>query len=182
MKFGDITNSAVLGGWTLIMRDANELPQDLASAFGDVFDRVGATYTPAYYLATQVVNGTNHKLIAERTRLVSGGKNLKDFAVVTINIPSGSVGGKGATLVSEEDVTDFVLRDDVEKGVKKALSEFVGATIKPLFEIGTQIVKGVNYHFICENTIAYPNAEPHLTRVAINKYQDYWTIAEIEKL
>ena len=180
---GGITNSEALGGWILKMRKVNRLPQDVASAFGLVFeDNLGATYVPMYYLATQLVNGTNHKLIAERIKIVSKGKQIKDFVVVTINIPAGSIGGQGATKVSEEDATDFILRDDVEKGFKKAMSDFTGAEHKPIFEIGTQVVKGINYHFICESKVVYPNAEPYLTRVVINNFKDNWAIIEIEKL
>ena len=184
MVLGGITNSPALGGWTLKMRKADRLPQDVASAFYDVFDskKLGVTYVPAYYLAAQLVNGMNHKLIAERTKLVSKGKQIKDFAVVTLNIPAGSIGGKGATKVSEEDATDFVLRDDIEKGFKKAMSNYVGVEHKPIFEIGEQIVAGVNYHFICESRIVHPDAEPYLTRVVINNFKDTWSIVEIEKL
>lgn len=182
MIFGGITNAATLGSYTLNLHSAAELPQDVASAVGTLFERVGATYTPVYYIGSQLVNGMNHKLVAERVKLVSGGKTIKDFVVVTINIPAGSVGGAGATIVSEDDANTFVLRDNIEKGVKKALAEFTGATIKPIFEIGTQVVKGTNYHFLCENTITYPGAEPYLTRVVFNNFQDNWKIVEIDKL
>ena len=183
MIVGGLTNSDLLGGWILKLRSANRLPQDVATAFGNLFsDKLGATYTPEYYVATQPVNGMNHKLIAERTKLVSKGKFIKDFAVITINIPAGSVGGKGATKVSEEDTSDFILRDDIEKGFKKAMSNYLGVEHKPLLEIGTQVVKGINYHFICESKIVHPDAEPYLTRVVVNNFQDTWTIVEIEKL
>ena len=180
---GGITNSDVLGGWILKLRKADRLPQDVATAFGDIFgDNLGAKHTPAYYVAAQLANGMNHKLIAEVDKMVSKGKIVKDFSVVTINIPAGSVGGKGATKVSEEDASDFVLRDDIEKGFKKAMANFIGVEHKPLLEIGTQVVKGINYHFICKSQIARPDVEPYLTRVVVNNFQDTWTIVEIEKL
>ena len=183
MLLGGITNSAALGGWILKMRKADRLPQDVATAFVDIFGKlVGGSYTPEYYVATQPVNGMNHKLIAERNKMVSKGKMVKDFAVVTINIPAGSIGGKGATKVSEEDASDFVLRDDIEKGFKKAMKDYLGVEHKPLLEIGEQVVKGINYHFICESKIVYPDAEPYLTRVVVNNFQDKWTVVEIEKL
>ena len=87
-----------------------------------------------------------------------------------------------ATKVSEDDATTFILRDEIEKGVKKALSEHIGLSIKPILELGTQIVKGTNYHFICECKAVYPNAEPYLARVAINNFQDNWTIDQIVRL
>ena len=180
---GNITNSKLLGGWTLVMQSAEKLPQPLASAFGKLFgdSKFGGSYTAEYYVATQPVNGINHMLIVERTKLISGGKTVKDFATVVINIPAGDIRGEKATIVSEKDATDFVLRD-IEVGVKKALADYTGLSIVPLVEIGEQMVKGINYHFICESRINYTGAEPYLTRVAINNFQDNWTIAEIVKL
>ena len=180
---GTITNSKLLGGWTLKLERADKLPQALASAFTKLFaDRLGGSYNPLYYVGTQQVNGINHKLIVERTKQVSGGKTIKDFAVVTINIPAGDFKAEAATKVSEEDATDFVLRDEIEKGVKKALADFTGANHKPILELGEQVVKGIDYHFICESKGSYPNAEPYLTRVAINNFQDNWTIDQIVRL
>ena len=181
--FGEITNAKLLGGWTFKMQSAEKLPQDLASAFYALYgNKVGGAYKPLYYVGTQPVNGTNHKLVVERTKQVSGGKTIKDFAVVTINIPAGDFKAEAATKVSEEDATDFVLRDEIEKGVKKALADFTGANHKPILELGEQIVKGKDYHFICESKGIYSNAEPYLTRVAINNFQDNWTIEQIIKL
>ena len=183
MKVGEITNAKLLSGWVLKLEKADKLPQDVATAFGNLYgDKLGGAYMPVYYVGLQLVNGVNHKLIAERNKYISGGKAVKDFSVVTINIPAGSVGGKGATIVSEEDTTDFVLRDEVEKGFKKALAEFTGVNYKPILELGTQVVKGMDYHFICESKGNYADAEPYLTRIAINNFQDNWTLDEIERL
>ena len=180
---GNITNAKLLNGWNLILKSAEQLPQGLASAFFTLYgEKLGATYVPVYYVGTQIVNGVNHKLIAECTKLVSGGKKVKDFVIVTINIPPNSIGGKGAKVVSEENATDFVLRDDIEAGFKKAMADFVGAKHTPILEIGEQVVKGINYHFICQSQAVYPDAEPFLTRVVVNNFQDYWTIVEIEKI
>lgn len=183
--FGEfqLTNSGELGGWTLKMQSAKKLPQDVASAYTEVFGepRVGAKYIPIYYVADQLVNGSNHKLISEREKMVSGGKIIKDFAITTINIPLGTVGGKGATKVSETDSTDFILRDEVETGFKKAVAEFTSAAFTPIMELGTQVTKGTDYHFLCETKPNYSN-EIYLTRVVINNFNDAWSIVEIEKL
>ena len=181
--FGEITNAKLLDGWTLKLEKADKLPQDLASAFGNLFGaKFGGSYVPMYYVGTQPVNGINHKLIVERTKQISGGKNIKDFAVVVINIPAGDIKGERASKISEEDATDFVLRDEIEKGVKKALADFNSVNHKPILELGEQVVKGINYHFICESKGVYPNAEPYLTRVTINNFQDNWTIDQIVRL
>ena len=180
---GAIENSQLLGGWLLRLRKADRLPQDLASGFGIALnEKLGVKYTPVYWIAEQIVNGKNYKLAARRDKQVSGGVVVTNYVIVTIHIPAGSVGGKGAKLISEESAVDFVLRDDIEKGVKKALTEFTGSGNEPLIELGSQVVKGVNYHFICESKRVVLNAEPYLTRVVINNFQDDWHIVEIEQL
>ena len=70
----------------------------------------------------------------------------------------------------------------IEESVKKALTDFTGANHKPILELGEQIVKGKDYHFICKSKGDCPDAEPYLTRVAINNFQDNWTIDQIVKL
>ena len=178
-----ITNSKLLSGWTLKLEQADKLPQDLATAFAKLYGtKLGGSYTPAYYIGTQIVNGINHKLIAELTKQLSGGKTIKDFVVIIINIPAGDVKAEKATKVSEEDATDFVLRDEIEQGFKKAIAKFTGSNIQPILELGTHVDKSTNYHFICKCTGNYSNAEPYLARVVINNFNDNWTIEVIEKI
>lgn len=56
------------GGWTIIENDACKLPQTLATGFQKVYgDRQGAGFKPLLYIAKQLVSGTNHMLICERT-------------------------------------------------------------------------------------------------------------------
>lgn len=184
--FGEltITNSKLLGGWELKLQKADKLPQGLTTAFNRLYgEKFGGNYVPVYYVATQPVNGVNHKLIVERNKLVSGGKVIKDFAVVVINIPAGDVRAERATVVSEEDTTDFVLRDEIEQGVKKAFKEYTGVGLKPLLEVGTQVVRGMNYVFICEANIIYKEKlDPYLTKVIINNFKDNWVIVDVKAL
>ena len=179
----DITNAKLLSGWTLTLTEGSTLPQDVATAFYDLYEKFGAMYKPVYYVGHQLVNGTNHKIIAERNRLISGGAMIREFAVITINIPIGSVGGKGATKVSENDSTNFILRDEIEKGIKIAIGKENGINYKPILELGTQGKEDVTeYVFICESTIADNAAASYLTCVTISNQNDDWNIVEIERL
>lgn len=185
--FGEITNAKLLGGWTFKFEKADKLPQDLATAWSKLWGsgavKVGGKYTPVFYVGTQLVNGLNHMLIVKREKLVSGGKVIIDYAVVVINIPAGDVKAEKATIVSEEDATDFVLRDEIEKGVKKAISEYTGVGIKPILELGEQVVKGINYVFIAEAEVIYKEKfDPYLVRVVITNFKDNWVITEVERL
>ena len=184
--FGEITNSKVLGGWDFKnhCKVDGKLRQDLATAFNKLYgEKFGGSYAPVYYCGEQLVNGTNHMLIVERTKIVSGGKEEKDFAKIVINIPAGDTKGEKAIKVSEEDANDFVLRDEIEKGFKQAISEWTGMRFRPLLEVGTQVVKGINYHFICEGTISYKTeVNVSLVYLIINDFAGEWKIVGVERI
>lgn len=74
------------------------LPQALATAYVEVVESlIGASYKPVLFLGTQLVNGTNYYLLAEQT--IINAEGTRKLVEVVINIPAGSVGGKGASLV-----------------------------------------------------------------------------------
>ncbi len=55
----------ILGGWNLDEVKGCNLPQKAQSAFTAVTgDLVGADYEPIAYLGSQIVNGTNYRIIA----------------------------------------------------------------------------------------------------------------------
>ncbi|MDV0445013.1 hypothetical protein MmiAt1_05650 [Methanimicrococcus sp. At1] len=60
------------GEWEIIENEACPLPQKIATGFHDAFkDYVGASYKPVLYIATQLVNGTNHMFICEQTLITN---------------------------------------------------------------------------------------------------------------
>lgn len=46
-----------------------------------------------------------------------------------------------------------------------------GASYKPIMYVGTQIVRGVNYWFICEQTLVTARPEKHIVKLAVNEFQ-----------
>ncbi len=46
----------------------------------------------------------------------------------------------------------------------------VGAGYKPLLYVGMQVVKGINYWFICEQTTITAEPERHIVKMAINEF------------
>ena len=59
---------AVLGGWNIDEMKSVNLPQKAQSAFTAVTGGlVGAEYMPVLYVGSQVVNGTNHCILAVQT-------------------------------------------------------------------------------------------------------------------
>ena len=55
--------------------------------------------------------------------------------------------------------------------------ELVGAGYKGLMYVGKQVVKGVNYWFIAEQTLITRDAEKHIVKVAVNDFKGKMEIA-----
>jgi len=52
----------------------------------------------------------------------------------------------------------------------------VGASYKPLLYVGTQLVKGVNHWFICEQTLATNPPVKHIVALAVNEFNGVYAI------
>ena len=77
----------MLGGYTIKVSTSG-LPQKVASGFDKVFkDFTGASYTPIAYLGSQLVNGTNHAVLAEQT--IMNGKDTKNAVIMVFNEKPG---------------------------------------------------------------------------------------------
>lgn len=82
---------SISGGW-LITKDALNyptcnLPEQVASAFSKVtMDLIGTKYEPLMYLATQVVNGTNHMILCRET--LSDANHTVKVSTMVLNIPT----------------------------------------------------------------------------------------------
>ncbi len=79
------------GGWTItedaLSYSTCNLPEMVASAFSQVtMDLVGAKYEPLMYLATQVVNGTNHMILCRET--LSDAAHTVKISTIILNIPA----------------------------------------------------------------------------------------------
>lgn len=75
---------AELGSWNIDEVKGCNLPQKAQSAFTAVTsDLVGADYEPIAYLGSQLVNGTNYRILALKTTIVPNGG--KTFVKMVIN-------------------------------------------------------------------------------------------------
>ena len=81
----------------------------------------------------------------------------------------------GWTLTEDAAVTDAA------QGVfAKAMEGLVGVNYTPVALLGTQLVSGTNYCFLCEATVVYPDAQPYYAVVTV--YQDLQGKAEIRNI
>ncbi len=81
---------ALCGGWEITKDALNypvcNLPEKVASAFSQVtMDLIGAKYEPLMYLATQVVNGTNHMILCRET--LSDANPTVKISTMILNVP-----------------------------------------------------------------------------------------------
>lgn len=161
-----------LGSWEVKVA-VDAVPQKVATAIGELSEQlIGAEYKPIAYLGSQVVNGTNHAVLAEQTILT--GKDTKNVVILIFNEKPNEM---KATLVNIERVIEqggelggiaVDVKTDIPAEAKeafdKAFEGFVGSKVKPFALLGTQVVKGVDYMFAAEVTSV--TAEP-VTKVCL---------------
>jgi len=182
MKLGGIKFADVFGGYELVNIPASRIPQDAATAvFGAINSGIlGATYTPLWYVGSQLVKGKNHFFIAQEVRATA----KKDTCIVglVINVPPSEKAAQGAGAKVVRIIEEADLPEDLQCVFSTAMQGLVGVGYKPLFYVGSQIVKGVNYYFICQAKGIYPGAEPYAVVVCINVFENTKSIVSIERI
>jgi hypothetical protein len=177
----------MLGIWNVNVT-VDAMPQKVATAVGELSEQlIGYEYTPIAYLGSQVVNGTNHAVLAEQTVLT--GKDTKNVVVLIFNEKPNEM---KATLVNIERVIEQGgemggIHVDVQTDIpaeaieafKTTFEGFVGSKIKPFALLGTQVTKGVNYIFAAEVTGV--TAEPVTTveLVTVNGMTKEYAFADL---
>lgn len=188
MTLGSLNFGGKLGGYTLANHSAKQLPQSLATAVNLLFDgegkMLGATYKPLWYLGSQIVNGKNHALICEQTRIT--GNSSKRIVVVVINIPAGDIDGSKATIVEVIDDAELVEGTNLDLHLKDlfktALSSMLGMQYTPVMYVGSQVVKGINHYIVAEARIVRPDSDPYAVMICLNVFEDSAIVTGIEKL
>ena len=81
----------IVGGWNLDEVKGCNLPQKVQSAFTAITgDMTGADYEPIAYLGSQIVNGTNYRIIAIQ-RLVLPNSHPRIVKMIIHEETDGSV-------------------------------------------------------------------------------------------
>ena len=164
----------MVGSWEINV-NTNGMPQKVATAVSALSEQlIGAEYTPIAYLGAQVVNGTNHAVLAEQ--LVLTGKDTKNVVVLIFNEK-----GMDCTLVGIERVLESGMPEggisvnattDIPAEAMDAFNSvfagFVGSKVEPFAYLGSQVVKGINYIFAAEVTPVVENPEKKAAIVIVN--------------
>ena len=160
------------GSWNINVT-VGKYPQKIASAISDL-SIVGASYTPIAYLGSQVVNGTNHAVLAEQ--ILTTGKDTKNVVVMIFNERA-----EGVTLAAIERVVEQGgelggTQVDVQTSIpvdaltvlNKALNDFVGSKIEPFALLGSQVVNGTNYIYAATLEPVVPNPVKRVVIIVVN--------------
>ena len=162
------------GSWDIAVQ-IGKLPQKVATAF-DSLNIVGAEYKLIAYIGSQIVNGTNHAVLAKQTIL--NGKDTENIVVMIFNEKPNDM---NAVLVSIERVLESgepfggihvdvttELNDEVMDIWIDAFEGFVGSTVTPYALLGTQVTTGTEYIFAATLVTTALEPEEHAMIVTIN--------------
>lgn len=179
-----------VGTWNVEIVDmtTGSMPQKVAtvsSAFTEKLgELLGAQYTPIAYLGSQVVNGTNHAILAEQ--VVITGRDTKnvvlvilnekgnDFAIVNIERVVEGGTGLGGTVVDVK----TEIPEDAKAVFDKTFEGFVGSKVEPFALLGTQVVKGTNYIFAAKVTPVTAEPTQKFAIVTVNGLENKATFAD----
>lgn len=194
------SNTPVTGGWTLNSSDAATLPKDVQTAFDKATEAItGGRYVPVAYLGSQVVAGMNYALLCELLPATTpspasvedtspfslkvliiysdlGGKaeitNVADFDLAKYTQDGGKTqtellsGGWSAP----EELSSAPIDDGAKAAFSKAMENFEGNNLDLMALLGTQVVSGTNYAFLCRSTPVTPDAASSIQVVTV--YED----------
>ena len=166
----------VSGGWELYDNEANVLPEEVQTAFDKAAEQyVGSDLKPLAYIASQVVAGTNYMILCEAETVTE--EPVKSYQMVVVY--ADLEGNAEITQVKDFDLTAYVNGDSTEISAEqlaggwtvatekassvipqdakdvfdKAAAGFTGSELEPMVLLGTQVVAGTNYAFLCYSTL-----------------------------
>ena len=179
-----------MGGWT-IPADTQPVLNAEDKAVYDAAEGTDPSIEPVALLATQVVSGLNYAFLGKGASswyvLVcwkdAGGKtmltstkaiDLADVKTVDQSLLSEDLVG-GWTVPLPE--TAATLPENAQAAFDKAQQGYTGVGFTPIALLGTQVVSGANYLFLCDGTKVIENPAAELYVVTV--YQDPQGNAEI---
>lgn len=173
---GTETSEPVAGGWELFDNKANVLPEDVQASF----DKASETFTgselkPVAYVASQVVAGTNYMILCEAATTTEQPKTSYQMVIVYADLEGKAeitqmkefdltayVEGDSTEISAEklaggwepaEDRSSVVIPQEAKDVFDKAARNLDGNELEPMALLGTQVVAGTNYAFLCFSTL-----------------------------
>ena len=162
------------GGWT--KPESPALTDEIKTCFAEAFpDGSDTFYEPEALLGTQVVSGTNYKILYRKISITSADA-VDTYGIGTIyvdlqnNVEVLDAGETGIpTHLDEGGWTTFEvtkLTDDEENAFQAAFDGMTGVSYDPIAIIAES---DAGYYVLCEATVVYPDAKPYYSVVEIKK-------------
>ena len=169
-----VATNEIVGGWT--NTESPKLTDKVKGYFAEAFpDGTTTFYEPVAFLGTQVVSGTNYKILYRKIS-IGGADAVDTYGIATIyvdlqnNVEVLDAGETGIPTHLDEgswttyDVTD--LTDDEKTAFQDAFNGMTGVSYDPIAVIA-ESDKG--YYVLFEAQVVYPGTEPYYAVVEINK-------------
>ena len=164
----------LVGGWTKV--ESPKLTDEVKGYFAEAFpDGTNTFYEPIALLGTQVVSGTNYKILYRKISIGSADavdtygigtiyvdlqNNVEVLDAEETGIPTHLDEGGWTTY----DVTD--LTDDEKTAFQDAFNGMTGVSYDPIAVIAES---DNGYYVLFEAQVVYPGTEPYYAVVEINK-------------
>ena len=170
------STETVTGGWELYNNEANVLPEDVQTAFDKAAESFKESeLKPVAYVASQVVAGKNYMILCEADTTTEDAATSYKMVIVYADLE----GNAEITQVKDFDLTAYTEGDSTEisteqlaggwetaeerssvmipkkakEAFRKAAENFDGNELEPMALLGTQVVAGTNYAFLCFSTL-----------------------------
>ena len=192
----------LMGGW-----QAQKTPSQVGDSERQIFDSamagyMGVSLEPVCVLATQVVAGTNYAYLVQATPIspdtepywciivlyqdLAGNVSFvckNDIDLADIHVTDAAQGAAVGGWQVSEDAGTNMLPQRAATAFSGALADYVGMGFNPVALLGTQVVSGTNYKFLCVGTTV--TAEPTSGLYVVTVYENLdgkATVSSVERL
>ena len=186
------------GGWNVADNTAVELPEEVQTAFDKALETLTGSYNeviPIAYIGRQIVSGTNYAVLYRVTYAdekapvglvvlavyedLEGNATLlssEEFSIAEYNTgdeeADENVGAEplaGGWQIPEQ-ITAAEIPEEAKNAFNKAVEGLTGNDLTPMALLGTQVVAGTNYAFLCRSKLV--TAEPVESIQVVIVYED----------
>ena len=178
----------MVGEWNVNV-SIGSMPEKVATAFAELSNLAGAEYEPIAYLGSQLVNGTNHAVLAKQ--ILVCGKDVENVVLVIFHETKEGVTVSNIERVVESGAefggvtVNVEVAGEINKTAQElfdnAFAGFVGSKVTPIALLGTQITRGTDYIFACELSALYPESVSKVSLVTVNDLDNSISFADLLK-
>ena len=192
------------GGWAVADNSAVELPEEVQKAFDKALETLTGSYnevTPIAYIGKQIVAGTNYAVLYRVTYAdekvpaglvvmtvyedLDGNAELlssEEFSIADYNTGDETEEAEPVTggWQTPDQITTVEIPEEAKNAFNKAVEGFTGNDLTPMVLLGTQVVAGTNYAFLCHSKLV--TAEPVESIQVVIVYEDLEGNASITEI